>query len=255
VSPALYIAAAGVFGLLLGSFLNVCTLRWPEDRSVVRPPSACPSCGRRIRWYDNVPVLSWLVLRGRCRQCSAPISVQYPLIELATGVTWAGLVWLHGPTPEAARGALFVTILLGIAVSDARFYVIPDQFSVGGAVIGLALALAPGGPTFLQALGGVAFGLALLWAVAWLGEKAFKKEAMGGGDIKMMAMIGAFVGFQGVLLTLFLAALLGTVIFGPISYRSGKLVPFGVFLSVGAAAMYLWGPWLVDLYLRWAFGG
>ena len=255
MSPGLIIAAAGVFGLLLGSFLNVCTLRWPEDRSVVRPPSACPSCGRRIPWYDNVPVLSWVALRGRCRQCSAPISVQYPLVELATGVTWAALVWLHGPTPEAVRGALFVTILLGIAVSDARFYVIPDQFSIGGGVIGLALALASGGPTFLQALGGAAFGLALLWAVAWLGEKAFKKEAMGGGDIKMMAMIGAFLGFQGVLLTLFLAALLGTIIFGPISYRTGKLVPFGVFLSVGAAATYFWGQWLMDLYLSWAFGG
>jgi len=164
------------------------------------------------------------------------------------------LVWLHGPTPEAVRGALFVTILLGIAVSDARFYVIPDQFSVGGAVLGLALALAPDGPTFLQGLGGAVVGFVLLWVVAWLGEKAFKKEAMGGGDIKMMAMIGAFLGIQGVFLTLFLAALLGTVIFGPISYRTGKLVPFGVFLSVGAAATYFWGEWLVDLYMRWAFG-
>jgi leader peptidase (prepilin peptidase)/N-methyltransferase len=163
-------------------------------------------------------------------------------------------VWLHGPTPEAARGALFVTILLGIAVSDARFYVIPDQFSVGGTVLGLVFAPAPGGPDFLGALGGAVVGLALLWAVAWLGEKTFKKEAMGGGDIKMMAMIGGFLGIQGVFLTLFLAALLGTIIFGPMSYRSGKLVPFGVFLSVGAAATYFWGERLVDLYLRWAFG-
>jgi leader peptidase (prepilin peptidase)/N-methyltransferase len=249
------IALAGVFGLLLGSFLNVCTLRWPEDRSVVTPPSSCPSCGQRIRWYDNVPVLSWILLRGRCRRCSMPVSVQYPLVELATGVTWAGLVWLHGPTAEAARGALFVTILLGIAVSDARFYVIPHQFSIGGGVLGLALAIAPGGPVFLRgALPGAVVGFVLLWVVAWLGEKAFKKEAMGGGDIWMMGMIGAFLGVQGVFLALFLAALLGTLIFGPISYRTGKLVPFGVFLSVGAAATYFWGEWLVGLYMEWAFG-
>jgi leader peptidase (prepilin peptidase)/N-methyltransferase len=163
------------------------------------------------------------------------------------------MVLLHGLEPEAARGAIFLTILLGIAVSDARFYIIPDQFSLGGLVIGLALA--PLAPTmgFLAALTGAAAGFALLWFVAWAGEKVFKKEAMGGGDIKMMAMIGAFLGLQGVFLTLFLGSLLGTLIFGPISVKTKRLVPFGVFLAVGAAVTYGWGEALVDWYTEWAF--
>lgn len=250
-----WVVAAGVLGLALGSFLNVCSLRWPEDQSVVRPPSRCPRCGESLRWYDNVPVLSWILLRGRCRNCSSGISIQYPLVELGTGGTWAGMVWIHGPGLEAVRIALFVTILLGIAVSDARFYIIPDQFSVGGAVLGVGLAALAPGIGFVQSLSGALLGFVLLWFVAWAGEKAFKKEAMGGGDIKMMAMIGAFLGMQGVLLTLFLGAFLGAVIFGPISYRTGKLVPFGIFLAAGAAATAFWGDPLVEWYLRWATGG
>ncbi|MEX1258063.1 MAG: prepilin peptidase [Gemmatimonadota bacterium] len=247
--------AATLFGLALGSFLNVCTLRWPENESVVRPSSRCPGCGKAIRWFDNFPVLSWLFLGGRCRDCGKGISIQYPAVELATGAIWGGMVLLHGLEPEAVRGAIFLTILLGIAVSDARFYIIPDQFSLGGLVIGLALA--PLVPTMgiLPALTGAAAGFALLWFVAWAGEKVFKKEAMGGGDIKMMAMIGAFLGLQGVFLTLFLGSLLGTLIFGPISVKTKRLVPFGVFLAVGAAVTYGWGEALVDWYTEWAFGG
>lgn len=253
----LYFAAfsAGLFGLALGSFLNVCSLRWPENESVVRPRSRCPGCGNSIRWYDNIPVLSWLFLMGRCRDCGRSISIQYPAVELLTGLIWGGMVLLHGLSPEALRGATFLTILLGIAVSDARFYIIPDQFSVGGLAIGLALAPFASTLGVVPALSGAAVGFALLWFVAWAGEKAFKKEAMGGGDIKMMAMIGAFLGIQGVFLTLFLGSLLGTLIFGPISLRTKKLVPFGIFLAVGAAVTYGWGEALIDWYAEWAFGG
>lgn len=256
VSPEQFVAMglAGLLGLLLGSFLNVCSLRWPEDQSVIRPRSACPACGAPVRAFDNIPVLSWLLLRGRCRNCSAPISIQYPAVELATGLIWAGMVATWGIEPEALRGALFFTLLLGIAASDARFYIIPDQFSLGGLGIGLALAFLPGGIEWLDAVVGAVTGFLLLWFIAWAGEKAFGKEAMGGGDIKMMAMVGAFVGWQGVLLTLFLGAFLGSVIFGPISMKTGKLVPFGIFLAVGAAATWLVGDALVDWYLDWAFG-
>jgi len=247
-------AAAALFGLLLGSFLNVCTIRWPQDQSVVRPRSRCPGCEKEIAWYDNVPVLSWILLRGRCRGCGKGISVQYPLVELTTGLIWGGAVMVLGPEWEALRGAIFLTLLLGIAVSDARFYIIPDQFSVGGAVIGLALAFLPGGVTWLEALLGALTGFFLLWFVAWAGEKAFKKEAMGGGDIKMMAMLGAFLGVPGVLLTLFLGSLLGAVIFGPISMKTGKLVPFGIFLALGGAATWIAGDALVAWYMDWAFG-
>jgi leader peptidase (prepilin peptidase) / N-methyltransferase len=245
---------AGLFGLALGSFLNVCSLRWPQDESVVAPRSRCPGCQAAIPWHDNLPVLSWLLLRGRCRHCGEGISVQYPLVELATGLIWGGMFLFHGPEPEAVRGALFLTILLGITASDARFYIIPDQFTLGGLVLGLALAFLTPAIGWAQALIGAALGLALLWFVAWAGEKAFGKEAMGGGDIKMMAMVGAFLGWQGVLLTVFLGSFLGAVIFGPISLKTGKLVPFGIFLAAGAAVTYGWGDLLVGWYLEWAFG-
>ena len=184
---------AGVLGLVLGSFLNVCTLRWPTDGSVVHPPSHCPGSGSPTQWFTN-------------------------------------------------------TLLLGIAVSDARFYIIPDQFSLGGTVLGLALAPLPGGLTILAALLGAAVGFGLLWIVARIGTWLFKKDAMGGGDLKMMAMVGAFLGVPGVLLTLFLGALFGSVIFGPISWKTGKLVPFGIFLAGGAAVAYGWGDRLIAWY-------
>ena len=181
------------------------------------------------------------------------ISIQYPLVELATGAIWAGMVLSWGVEVEALRGALFLTLLLGIAVADARFYIIPDQFSVGGAVVGFILAFLSPEITWLESLVGAAAGLFLLWFVAWAGEKAFRKEAMGGGDIKMMAMVGAFLGAWGMLLTLFMGAVLGAVIFGPISWKTGKLVPFGIFLALGAAFTWIWGDALVGWYMEWAF--
>ncbi len=245
---------AGLFGLAIGSFLNVCSLRWPNDESVVSPRSRCPACGRGIRWHENLPVVSWILLGGRCRGCRGWISIQYPLVELATGAIWGGMVFVHGVDIEALRGALFLTILLGIAASDARTYIIPDQFSIGGTVLGLALAFASPEITWIESLLGAAIGFFLLWFVAWAGEKVFRKEAMGGGDIKMMALIGAFTGGWGVALSLFLGSLLGALIFGPISMRTGKLVPFGIFLALGAAVTYLFGDLIVAAYLDWAFG-
>ncbi len=241
-------ATAGLFGLTIGSFLNVCTLRWPQDESVVFPGSHCPKCGAGIRWYDNVPVLSFILLRGRCRACRGRISLQYPLVEFATGLVWAGMFSYAGFSWEAFRGAIFLTILFGIALTDARFYIIPHQFSLGGLVIGLTMAILPGGLELLQALLGALLGFGLLQAIAVGGKWMFKKDAMGGGDIKMMAMVGSFLGMPGVLLTIFLGALLGSVIFGPISYKTKKLVPFGIFLAAGAAVTYGWGASFIGWY-------
>lgn len=241
---------AGLIGACVGSFLNVCVYRWPEDKSVVSPPSSCPSCGTRIRWYDNVPVLGWLWLRGKCRACGARISIQYPLIELATAALWVMAAWRHGLSWQTLSVALFFTLLLGIALTDARTYIIPDQFTLGGLVIGLALSFAPGGITPVRAVIGAAVGYGLLWLVAVLGEWAFKKPAMGGGDLKMMAMVGAFLGPLGVLLTVFLGALFGSLIFTPISIRTGKLVPFGIFLALGAAITEPFGQAMIDWYVR-----
>ena len=242
-------ALAGLVGLMIGSFLNVCTLRWPEDESVVFPGSHCPKCGEPIRWYDNVPVLGYVLLRGRCRVCREPISLQYPLVELATGIVWAGMFSYAGLSFEALRGTLLLTILFGIALTDARFYIIPDQFSLGGLVLGLGLAFLPGGIDALDALIGAIVGFGLLGSVAVVGKWMLKKDAMGLGDIKMMAMVGAFLGWAGVLLTVFLGALLGAVIFGPISYKTKKLVPFGIFLAAAAAITYGFGSEIIDWYL------
>lgn len=246
---------AAIVGACVGSFLNVCIYRWPEGLSVIRPRSRCPACETPIRWHDNVPILGWLLLRGKCRECGARISIQYPLIELTTASLWVAAVLRHGFTWQALSSALFFTLLLGIALTDARTYIIPDQFTIGGLVIGLALSLAPGGISPLQSFLGALLGFALLWVIAVLGEALFRKPAMGGGDIKMMAMVGAFLGPPGVLLTIFLGALFGSLIFGPISLKTGKLVPFGIFLALGAGITEPWGQALIQMYARWAFGG
>jgi leader peptidase (prepilin peptidase)/N-methyltransferase len=246
---ALFVAYAAVLGAAVGSFLNVCIARLPAGESVVRPRSRCASCSAEIAWYDNVPVLSWLWLRGRCRHCGESIATTYPLVELAGAVVWGGMAALYGPTWEALTGAVFLSLLLGIGVVDARHYLIPDPLSLGGLAAGLALSLLPAGVTPLDAALGAGAGFAVLYAVGWLGELAFKKPAMGGGDMKMMAMVGAFVGPVGALLTIFLGAAAGSVIFGPISLKTGKLVPFGVFLAVGGAATFLVGDQLVAWYL------
>jgi leader peptidase (prepilin peptidase)/N-methyltransferase len=241
------IAAAVVVGLCFGSFLNVCILRLPHDQSLLRPRSTCPRCKQPIAWRDNIPVMSWLWLRGKCRWCRKPISVQYPVIEGAVGVLWGASVLAYGPSFHAISGAVFGTVLLGIAITDARHYLIPDEFTWGGLVLGLLLALGGGVPGFLQALLGAAVGFALLWAVAQAGAWVFKEEAMGGGDIKMMAMVGSFLGWRGVLLTVFAGAALGSLIFVPLSLKKKRLVPFGVFLAVGAAVTFVFG----DAILAW----
>ncbi|MDX2263320.1 MAG: prepilin peptidase [Gemmatimonadales bacterium] len=243
------VALAGAFGLLLGSFLNVCITRWPAEQSVVRPRSRCPKCGNLIAWYDNIPVLSWLMLGAKCRHCALPIPIMYPLIELATAAIWAAAAAWYGPEVEAVRASWFGTLLLGIAMTDAREYIIPDEFSIGGAITGLMFAFAGGALGWQAALLGAAVGYGLLWLIAVVGQKAFGEEAMGGGDVKMMAMIGAFLGWQGVLLTLFLGALIGTLIFLPMRLMGKeKLVPFGIFLAIGAAAYWVVGDAMVMWY-------
>lgn len=245
----LAILLSGLVGLTVGSFLNVVIHRLPRGESVVSPGSRCPSCGTPIRWFHNVPLFSWLALGGRCASCRAPIGWQYPLVEAATGAIWAGNVALSGVGPEAARGIAFLTLLLAIAVIDARHYIIPDELSLGGAVLGLTLAALPGALSVPEAVVGAVVGGGVLWLAALLGTWAFRKEAMGGGDIKMMTMIGAFLGWKGALLTVFLGALAGTLVFVPIALRSDRLVPFGLFLALGAALAFYLGEPLLGWYL------
>lgn len=242
-------ALAAVLGACAGSFANVCALRWPEDRSVLSPRSRCPACEAPLRWFEIAPLLGFAVCRGRCRRCGVRISLQNPFAEGAGALLWAAAAWRWGAEPEALRGAVFLTILLGVALADARTYLIPDQFTLGGAAAGLALAPLPGGPSAAEAAAGAAVGLGTLWAAAAAGKAVFKRDALGGGDVKAAAMAGAFLGPAGALLTIFLGALFGAAIFGPVSARTGRLVPFGAFLALGAAIAYGWGGPLASWYL------
>jgi leader peptidase (prepilin peptidase)/N-methyltransferase len=248
--------AVGVtaMGLCFGSFLNVCILRLPAEQSLMTPPSTCPKCHKPIRWRDNIPVVSWLLLRGKCRDCGAPISAQYPIIETIVGLIWLGAYIAFGLSVHALAAALLGTILLGIGITDARHYIIPDEFNWAGLAIGLAISLVNGWQGFLQSMIGAAVGFVLLYAVGVGGKWVFKEEAMGGGDMKMMAMVGSFVGWKGVLLTIFSGALLGTLIFVPLSVKKKRLVPFGVFLALGAAVTFVWGDAIVEWYRHFLRG-
>ncbi len=250
-APVPLIVFAALLGAVFGSFLNVCVLRWPAEQSVVRPASRCPRCGRGLAWYDNIPIVSWLLLRARCRGCGQPISAMYPAVELLTAVLWAAMAAHYGLSVEALRGAVFGTILLGITLTDAREMIIPDEFTLGGLVIGLLFSIAGGWHGVLDAVLGAAVGFFGLWAVGALGTWAFRQDAMGGGDIKMMAMVGAFLGWPGVLGTIFLGAVLGVLVFGPIALlrsRARLQLPFGIFLAAGAFSVYLAGTTLWHWY-------
>jgi leader peptidase (prepilin peptidase)/N-methyltransferase len=274
MDPILFAAWVVVFffGASLGSFLNVCISRWPAELSVVSPRSRCPRCEKAIAWYDNIPVVSWLVLRAKCRGCGLPISAQYPLIELAVGVIWVLTVWHFGITFTALRIGLAATILLGVMMTDLLHYVIPDGFTLTGFLFGVfaplvALIVGDHGPFAgpWDALIGACAGAGLIAIVGWLGEIAFGKEAMGQGDITLMAMIGAMVGPSRSILTIFLAAGIGAAVFllvvlplGALkAKRAGTefeppLVPFGVFLAPAGMVALLWGDQLLKSYLSMA---
>jgi leader peptidase (prepilin peptidase) / N-methyltransferase len=247
---------AGVVGASIGSFLNVCIYRWPAEQSVVSPRSRCPGCDHELAWRDNIPILGWLLLRGRCRYCGVGVSVQYPIIELATALIWVAAVARFGPSLEALRTATFLTILLGIAMTDAREMVIPDQFTIVGAGIGLVLAALPGTQiAFLPALLGATAGYVLLWIVKLGAEKALGKPALGVGDIHMMLLVGAFTGLPGMLLTVMLGSVLGLLLGVPLSWARGRLavmntyLPLGTFLAMGAAITFIWGDLIIGAYL------
>jgi len=258
---------AAVWGAMLGSFLNVCVYRLPRNESVIAPRSRCPGCGTPIAWYDNVPLISWVLLGARCRHCGAPIAMQYVLVELAGAIIWGGAALWFGVSVTGLGAALLATLALGIALTDARHYVIPDEFSLGGLGLGLALSFVPGGLSPAEAALGAAAGFALLWVVKAAGDWALRRglirgeelaqvleegerpTTLGLGDLKMMAMVGSFVGWQGVLLTAFLGSLTGVAVFLPLLlFRRRAPVPFGVFLAVGAVVAAVAGNTLIAWY-------
>lgn len=247
-----FIVWAAFLGAVVGSFLNVCVWRLVSGQSVFGSRSHCLECGETIAWYDNIPILSWLFLRARCRYCRGSISWLYPTIELMTLVIWVGMAVFFGPTPHGLVGAILFTLMLAIAVTDALHYLIPDQLSVGGLAAGLAASFFAGPPTPLVSLLGALLGFGTLFAVGSFVEYIFKKPAIGGGDMKMMAMVGAFIGPFGVLMTIFVGAVAGSIVYGPISLKSGKLIPFGVFLALGGALTFLFGDYGIDWYVKFS---
>ena len=250
--PVLY-AAVFLFGAMVGSFLNVCIHRLPRDESIVRPRSKCPGCQNQIAWYDNVPVLSYLLLRGRCRSCGTKVSAVYPLVETLTGALAAALLYRFGPGPDGAIYFAFAAALVVITFIDLEFQIIPDVISIPGIPIGWVCAfLALEQVTLVDSLLGALLGGGILYAVASGYYFFTKREGMGGGDVKLLAMIGAFLGWKSVLFTLFAASLVGSVIGLLAAWRSGDggkyAIPFGPFLAAGALVYVFWGQEILACY-------
>ncbi|GIW46057.1 MAG: type 4 prepilin-like proteins leader peptide-processing enzyme [Candidatus Binatia bacterium] len=249
---------AFVVGSAVGSFLNVCIARLPQGKSIVFPPSACPHCGTPIRPWDNVPILSFLWLRGRCRACGKPISWRYPLVEFLTGALCVANVVSFGVTAWAVVASALTAALVVVTFIDLDHQIIPDVVSLPGIGIGLATALAGWGPSLLDRVVGVLLGGGLLWAVAVFYEWVRNQEGMGGGDIKLLAMIGAFLGWRGVLVTLLVGSLTGALVGGGrIALRRadpGVPIPFGPFLALGAVVALYWGEAVMAWYIEFAAG-
>ncbi|MDA8326358.1 MAG: prepilin peptidase [Nitrospiraceae bacterium] len=253
----LYIFSA-VIGLIVGSFANVCIYRLPRGKSVIRPASRCPSCQTPIKPWNNIPVLSYLMLRGRCRACGQPISARYPAVECLNGLLYAIALYRFGPTARTLFYFLFITALIVITFIDYDFQIIPDEITLPGIPVGILAGWLILPDPFYRALDmgvvasciGAATGFALFYAIAFM-----SRGGMGGGDIKMMTMAGAVLGWEGVLLTTFTASLLGSAIGIYLVIFKGKgrkwKIPFGPFLAAGALFSLFYGQEAVSWYLRY----
>ncbi|MDY6831533.1 MAG: prepilin peptidase [Thermodesulfobacteriota bacterium] len=254
IPEPLIAAVLFVFGACIGSFLNVCIYRLPLSLSIVSPPSACTQCKRPIAAWDNIPIISYLVLLGRCRHCRMPISMRYPLVELITGLSAAAVSINFGLTAESLVYFVFIAALIVVIFIDIDYQIIPDAISLPGIpLFFLASVFIVRTPVTDSLLGILAGGGSLL-AVAVIYRLITGKEGMGGGDIKLLAMIGALCGWQGVLFTVFTSSLAGTVVgmvIMAIQKKNMKLaLPFGPFLSMGAIVYLFFGPELVAWYLN-----
>jgi len=250
-SFAQHLTALGfVFGLLVGSFLNVVIHRLPREMSIVRPRSRCPSCGGAIAPWHNVPVLSWLLLRGRCAHCRAPISARYPAVELATAVLFACAARLDGFSIALPFHLFFLAAMICVTLIDFDFQIIPDEITASGAILGFACAALTG--RIVDGAIGAVVGSGLLWLIGAAYFALRKVEGMGGGDVKLAVMLGAFLGWKGVLLTLFASSLVGAVVgIALIRLKGGDRqtrIPFGTFLAPAAVFVLFAGRPLIDWY-------
>ena len=249
----IYSCYAFVLGMMVGSFLNVCICRMPKNESIVSPPSHCPLCSHQICWYDNIPLISYLLLLGKCRGCGARISLKYPLVELLNGVLTLLLFLRFGPTPVFAALFIFCSALVVITFIDIEHQIIPDEISLPGIVIGFVLSFFLQGHSWLNSLLGILLGGGSLLAVAYLYQRLTGKEGMGGGDIKLLAMMGAFLGWKAVPFIVFASSLVGSL-FGItimlLQKKDSKLaIPFGPYLAFCAVLYIFYGESLIRWYL------
>jgi leader peptidase (prepilin peptidase)/N-methyltransferase len=242
-----------VLGGIIGSFLNVCIYRMPREKSIVTPASSCPQCGKSISFYDNIPLVSYLMLRGKCRHCSGPISAGYFAVELLTALLFVALFRVLGLSFDLAVFLMFVSGLIAISFIDLEFRIIPDTLSLGGVLLGIALAFFRPSFGYKDALLGILVGGGVLWAIAFVYELVRKQEGMGGGDIKLLAMIGAFCGMKGVLFSLVSGSLFGSLVGIPlmiVKHADAKYaLPFGPFLSFGALLYVLVGDRIIYAFI------
>lgn len=242
-----------VLGTIVGSFLNVCIHRIPQGKSIVSPPSHCPRCKTPIRFYDNIPLVSFIILKGRCRKCEAPISLRYPLVEFLMGLFSLILLLRFGISTLYLIYLAFFASLTLVSFIDLPLRIIPDVISLPGIVIGLVISFLHPQMSVKDSLIGVLLGGGSLYVVASVYHLITKREGMGGGDVKLLAMIGAFIGWKGVLFTILCSSFIGTVVGVTLmlvsSADSKYAVPFGPFLSLGAVIYVLWGEALITWYL------
>ncbi len=252
-NPAIYVFV-GLLGLAVGSFLNVLIYRLPRNKKIVLERSACPKCGKAIPFYHNIPLLSFLILRGRCRDCRARISFRYPLVEFLNAAAYLYFLSMDGPTVAWLAHAYLASSLIVIIFIDLEFQIIPDKITLPGIVAGLVAAIFVSPPGIVNALIGFVVGGGSLLALAYLGEWLFKKEAMGGGDIKMAAMLGAFVGWQKVLLIFVGGAVIGMIVsvvwmLASKKVRAERIIPFGPFLAVASFVVVVYGDPIINFYV------
>jgi leader peptidase (prepilin peptidase)/N-methyltransferase len=246
-----------LFGAIVGSFLNVCICRMPIDESVVSPPSHCPRCDYQIRWYDNIPLVSYLMLRGKCRGCGVHISLQYPLVELLNGLLTLALFLKYGPSLSFLAMFMFCSSMVVITFIDLEHQIIPDEISLPGIIIGFVFSFFLPGHSWINSLLGIFLGGGSLLMVAYGYQWLTGKEGMGGGDIKLLAMMGAFLGWKSVLFIVFASSLIGSVVgitMMLVQKKDSKLaIPFGPYLAFGAVLYIFYGTQLISWYLN--FGG
>lgn len=248
-----YVVLVGLMGLAVGSFLNVVIHRLPRGTMWQTGRSVCPNCGEKLRWYHNIPLFSFILLGGRCGFCAKRISLRYPVVELLNTALWLLVLYLFGSGWQFIGFSLLASGLIAIFFIDLDHQIIPDSITLPGIVVGLALSLAPGGIGIVQSGIGVLVGGLGLFLVAIAGDWLFKKESLGGGDIKMAAMLGAFLGWQKLLFVFIAASLIGVVASVALMIlssriRSTRMIPFGPFLATAAVVAMTWGDVIIQYY-------